>query len=295
MAVESIRRGLEGEIKPRLDHPEVLDALRKGNIQDVVKALPSGVTKEDVEEYLKHQWAILDQGLLQNVQIKADEAGVPPVTMANMLPMTPDNTLTAEDRQLLQQGLGVHKAAKVSKVAATGGIGADQLTDMVTAHMTEFNEFMNGIHDKILEVQLTQELASKKAELQQELQKIIAMMREGKIDPEYVLIALAKVQISERGLLFTQYGRRIMHANDEMSRISKDIAAAGADPTKWGMMEVAKQKMGEKAQSMQQFTSLMQKISQDIESIFSFAKGASESIINTKKEIVRHIGSSSGA
>lgn len=316
MAVEGIKRGLDTEIKPRLDHPEVLDALRRGNVQDVIRTLPSGVTKAEVEEYLKHQWVVLDQGLLQNVQIKAEPGAVPPVTMDDMLPMSADHSLTPEERALLQQGLGMYKAAAVGKGAglgdgkaagdtkgpvkvgssqATGGVGAEQLTGMVEDHLAEFNAFMNEIQDKILEVQMTMEMESRKHELQKETQRIISLFRSGQMDPEYVLIALAKVQISQRGLLFTQYGRRMMHANDVQSRIAKEIGNVGADPTKWGGLEVARHKMAEQSMNMQQYTSMLQKLTQDIEAIFGFAKGASESIINTKKEIVRHIGAGSSS
>ena len=312
MAVEGVRRGLEGDIRPRLDHPDVLDALRKGNINDVLKALPSGITKADIEEYLKHQWLMLDQALLQNVQIKADEGTIPPVTMEGMSSMSADHAFTAEDRALLQQGLGMVKAASVGATpvggndvgtglgsgkasqewAATGGVGAGNLTGLVEEHLTEFNNFMIDIQNKIFETQITQELEAKKSELQKELQRIIALMRAGQLDPEYVLIALARVQISERGLLFTQNGRRMMHASDEQKRIAQEISAYATDVSKLGQMEVGRQEMGEKTMQMQQTTSLMQKLTQDVESIFAFAKGASESIINTKREITRHIGAS---
>ncbi|MBI4367019.1 MAG: hypothetical protein HY543_09395, partial [Deltaproteobacteria bacterium] len=114
MAIDGIKRDLGADVKPRLVHPDVLEALRKGNIQEILQALPAGVTKQDVEEYLKQQWMALDQGLLQNTQIKADAGAIPPVTMEEMLPMAAEYQLTEEDRALLQQGLGIGKAGKAA-------------------------------------------------------------------------------------------------------------------------------------------------------------------------------------
>lgn len=311
--IDGIKRGVESEIKPRLDqHPEVLDALRKGNVHDVLKALPSGVTKADVEEYLRHRWAVLDQGLFQNSQIKSDEFSVPPVTMEDIPAMAAENALTAEEQNLLKQGLGGFKAAKVSRSmkggkfaddagaetkgpapvsgAATGGVGEEQLGAMIESDLAELDSFMIDIQNKIFEAQLTQELESRRAELKKKLQEIMALFRAGLILPEFVLIALAKVQISERGLLVTQYGQRTMHTSQEQSRIAKDIDKLGSDPTKWGKLEVMRQQMGEKTLHLQQFAQMMQKISQDIESIFAFAKGAGESIRETKRGMQRNIG-----
>lgn len=302
MAVEGIKRGIESEIRPRLDNPEVLDALRRGNIDDVLKALPAGVTRQDIEEYLKYRWSVLDHGLLQNVQIKADAASVPAITKEDLLPFAPEHQFTTEDRALLQQGLGMGKAAAITTSAsggngagvlgkgkatggASGGVPAEQLTGMVESHLKEFDEFMNQIQNKIFEVQLSQQLEAKHQELKQELARIIAMMREGTLDPEYVLIALAKVQISERGLLFTQYGQRMMHANEEQSRIAKEIGLMG--PEQFGGMEVKRHEIAKETMEIGQFASMLQKISQDIESIFAFAKGASEEIIKTKMELAR--------
>ncbi|MBI4237179.1 MAG: hypothetical protein HY696_02020 [Deltaproteobacteria bacterium] len=313
MAIDQIRRPGVDTMGSHLDHPQVVEALKSGNIHEVMKVLPAGVTREDIEEYLKQRALVLDQVILQSTQIKADDATVPAPTPAMIAPIQAQAALGEEDRQLLRAVLGTGRGAEAltgkadsalpEEGGATGdggdatGQGApnqalddvlgygEDLLGRVDADAKEYEAFIAKLEDQIFNMQLGQQLQARREELRADLQRIIAMMKEGLIEPEFVLIALCKVRSSEQGLLFTQTGQRLMRVNEEQQAIAKEIAGT----KDYGTMEISRQQMAEKSMSMQQLSGTMQRIAQNIDSLLGTTKGMIDEYAKTKMELIRRI------
>lgn len=308
MAVDHIRRGPDANMRAYLDgarfDPQLEEALRKGDVDKILQALPAGITRDDIEEYLKHRAVILEQVVLQNYQIKADEGAVPPPSpVDDLLPIDAGNALSVEDRQYLQAALGLsgddssadsQHSWKGAQVLRAGDTDQQEAADAINQHADDVHEFVSEslegdqellleVQNQIFNIQLTMELQSKRAELRKELDRIIALMRSGMIDPEFVLVALAKVQVSERGTIFTQLGRKAMHINEEQSRLAREIGVKDG----LGGIETTKVKMQKETVNLNQVISSMNKVTQDIDSIFSMTKTLLEEYTRTKLELIR--------
>lgn len=296
-----------------LDHPQVVEALKSGNINEILKALPVGVTREDIEEYLKQRALVLDQVILQNTLIKADDATIPAPTPAMIAAPQAGALLGEEDRQLLRALLGTGRGAEsmsgkadsaLPEEGGTTGDGGDatgqgasnqalddvlgygdDLLNKVDVNAKEYEDFIKKMEDQIFNLQLGQQLQSRREELRQDLQRIIALMKEGLVEPEFVLIALCKVRSSEQGLLFTQTGQRLMRVNEEQGAIAREIAGT----KDYGTIELARQKMAEKGISMQQLSGTMQRIAQNIDSLLGTTKGMLDEYNRTKMELIRRV------
>ncbi|GEM_PF-4478324 len=296
MAVDQIRRGMSGDIRTQLDHPEIAQALQQGDIAEIMRALPSGVTRADIEEYLKHRFLLLDQALFQNTQIKADAASIPPPDWKRDLPpVNAAHRLDDADGRLLFSMLKHGRAAKNLDPEVDPNVQAQQDVEkmgnetlqMVGDHAQQYDDFANYIQDQVFTTQLRLQMESKRSELREEFQKIVAAMRAGQIQPEFVLLALAKVQSSEQGVLFSQLGQRVMHVSQEQSDVAKSISAV--DASNAGAFEMKKLQIGQMSNDMNQMMSMMQRTAQGIDSILSTAKSQIEEYNRTKGELIRRI------
>lgn len=307
MAVDHIRRPGIDTMRAHLGDPQVVEALIKGNVQDVLKVLPAGVTREDIEEYLKSRHIALDQAIIQNVQIKADDGAVPAPTSAMFPAFDKGATLSDADRAAITLALsysqhnGGSKALRGKAAAAvafaqgradTDGQAqtdvahfGEQLIDNVESHTEEYEDFTKNLENQIFYIQCDQQLKAKREELQQELEKIMALCRANAIDPAFVVIALARVKSSEYGLVFSQKGQELMR----MQKESNAIAASIGQTQDYGKTQVASNKMREVSTNMQQVTGTMNSLAQQISSLVENAKGMIDSYEKSKADLISKV------
>jgi hypothetical protein len=308
MAMDQIHRGAGATMRPHLDSPDVAEALKHGDISKIIKALPAGVTRAEIEEYLKQRFVVLDQGLFQNVQIKADFASVPPPhSVKNILPMDSANALTEDETQYFRGMLGIGKAAVVGQGKAVEDPDAVPQTDVEKAQedvaqfsnellstirdrMQDRDEFNDQLEKQIFNVQLNMELLNKRHELKEELRRIIDLMKRGAIQPEFVLVALTKVQVSEQGLIASQMGRRMMNINEEQKTIAESIQGINVgDPGQVGEFEMKKLELQQSSMSMNMIMQNMQRAVQQVDTALSVGKSMLEEYTRTKGELIRAV------
>ncbi len=318
MAVDHIHSHFEPDTRAYLDHPQVVEALRNGDIRAIMQALPAGVTRADVEEYLKQRFTMLDQAVWQNTVIKSGAAEVGPPDLQNHFATTSsDRALTDTDHATLQQMFGMGRAARAADAPPSDNGGApgatpddssnmapvppsaseqaqqnlqnfsQQALDDISSELDKIDPFLKTMEDQIFDMQLLTALKDKRDELRRELRRIFSLARKGLIQPELVLVAMAKAQISEQGFIFSQLGRKMMSLNSEQSAIAKSIGAI--DPSNVGEFEVRKQKMGEMGISINQIMQQMQRSTQNIESVMSSSKSMLEEYNRTKLDIIRKV------
>lgn len=300
----NIRRGVDPDVRHYLERaqadPLLRDVLARGDVQQILRSLPAGVTPADIEEFLKARAVQLEQAVLQQwTQLKSDDGSIPPPDRSmHILPMDSDNAVGPEDHRVLSLLTG-GKGGMVGKAAPTADSGADQgtaegdvnafgqhLVDTVNQQIEGDEEFLSELGEAIFNTQLGLEMEAKHHEVEEAFKRIVSLMRAGLVDPEFVLLAMAKAQIGERGTLYTQLGQRVMRVNQQQSAIAKELGLK----SDMGDIEVTRHKLSEKTLGMNQLVSLMQKVTQDIDSIMGSTKSMLEEFNRTKMDIRRNIG-----
>lgn len=273
MVIDQIHRGLDSTIRPRLDHPEVAEAIKHGDIRKILQALPAGITRADIEDYLKQRCLVLEQGLLQNVQIKADEASLPAPDLAkHLLPIDEANALTDEDRALLADYFGGSgKAATAargaqedaSEAVAEAQAFGQELIGTIDERIKQRDEFLFELEQAAFHLHLSQEMQSRQQELREELQRILHLVKEKKIAPEFALVALTKISVMESGLIMATQGKLLMNASDEQTRIAQSIQAL--DASNVGAFEMKKLELSQTTTSMGEIQQVIQMAMQKVQ------------------------------
>lgn len=207
----------ESQVRPSLDQAEVVEALRHGNIYEVLRT--PGINRRDIEEYLAGQFRLFQNQIAQDYQVYSEEASLPPPELAtHFAAQEVSASVSAQDHQLYKQDM-----ASLAKAQEVPGEAQTDITTIASKTLSDWNDFFSEIQTKIIDTQMFRELAAKTAELNKEVQRIIALVMSGQVDPEYVLIAAAKSNMMQNGTLFTWKGKRVMKLNEELNRYSKDL------------------------------------------------------------------------
>lgn len=235
MVIESVGPQIHREqpVRPTLDQPEIVEALKHGNIYEILKA--PGVNRNDIEEYLSGQWRLFQNRIVQNYEVYKGPALVPPPEINDMPVHSREMHFSGEERRFFQQDMEVlreHYKAEVLpgpkpkvRYRATESGAAEDVISIGQKALDEHNEFMSELAVKMIDNQMMQELQSKSAELNREVSRIISLVQQGVVDPEYVLIAAAKSNMLQNGTLFTWKGKRVAHLNDQMNKVADELLA----------------------------------------------------------------------
>lgn len=225
MAVEGVtpQQLREAQVRPSLDQAEVVEALRHGNIYEVLRT--PGINRRDIEEYLAGQFRLFQNQIAQDYQVYSVEASLPPPELATHFAAQEVSAgVSAQDHQLYERDMAaLAKAALLPGEAGAGGEPSADITTIAAKTLSDWGDFFSELQTKIIDTQMFRELAAKTAELNKEVQRIIALVMSGQVDPEYVLIAAAKSNMMQNGTLFTWKGKRVMKLNEELNRYSKDL------------------------------------------------------------------------
>lgn len=293
-------------ISPHLD-PILVKKLNEQNVWEVLSS-SLDVNRQDIMDHLKFKHAQLED-LIQNFKTmsmfaEANEC-LPKITAH----MNADAQLSQQELEAFAKALVAaqqqtaagegKKFAGGGKMAAGGGKtaeGGEKSTSapllgeevaQAEALLDEYEAFWADFQETIFNVQLQGELEAKNQELEAEVQRIIAMVRSGKIDAVWLLIALAKVNVSKNGLIFTHLGKKYKRMNDQANRAVEELFKMDTNnPQYYAYLQMTSQKQKEIGTNQQFMIQDMQKITQNIEQVMSFAKSAIDEIFKTRLHMI---------
>lgn len=286
MAVEGVspQHLREAQVRPSLDQAEVVEALRHGNIYEVLRA--PGVNRRDIEEYLSGQSRLFQNQILQEYEVYSGEASVPPPELEAHFPVHQTGVnISQDERHLFKREMAMVAKAQMARATEDGqGIGAggeggeeaaSDIGSIAQKSLGEWNDFFSELQMKVIDTQMFRDLHAKTAELNKEVQRIIALVMSGQVDPEYVLIAAAKSNMLQNGTLFTWKGKRIMHLNEELNKYSKDLIKMNPnDAGYFKEMQLAQSKTRSGSTQMQMEMMDLQKYSQNVATTLEWASNA---------------------
>lgn len=250
MAVESIHTQIPRErpVRPTLEHPEIVEQLRHGNIYDVLRT--PGINRRDIEDYLAGQHRLFQNQIRQDYEVYAAQGSLPPPDLKadfadhnlSMAMSTGDHDFFRQETARLQNLEAVvnirdpNLRDRTSRVQLRGGRGMHLGTPHEEAPgpgeversiaedaLNDWEEFFTDLQWKAIDGQVMQQMQAKGEELNRETQRIISLVMSGQADPEYVLIAAAKSNMAQNGILFSWKGKRLMHLNEQMNKFAKEL------------------------------------------------------------------------
>lgn len=272
----------EPQIQAGLDQSEMVEALRHGNIYEILRQ--PGVNRRDIEEYLAGQWKVFQNQIVQDYEVYSPQASLPPPDLA--LDFPPHNmgaSLSGEERQFFKQEMQALKGAKAqmtgAKAQASGGQAQEKppadIGSLAAGALEDWNQFFGELQMKVIDSQMFRDMAAKSAELNKEVQRILALVMSGQVDPEYVLIAAAKSNMMQNGTLFTWKGKRVIHLNDELNKYSKELIKMNPnDAGYFKEMQLAQSKTRSGSTQMQMEMMDLQKFSQNVATTLEWVSNA---------------------
>jgi len=287
-----------------------IESVRHG---DITKALlQTDIPKSEVQKFFKNQWLQWHAQIIQESEAYASRGAQPEPQLKQFHPSNPNNSMTQDQGRSLLAGLMEAKAATLKPTTELGGEpevevaaegeeagfelseGAEpaslsEIEQMAEGTLDEYEAFMGDIWSSVLDAQMVKDYRAKMSEIQSEVKKLIAMVKEGKIGAEYVLLALAKVNVTKNGVLFAWLGKKAYGINEQMSRASEDLMGmTSSDPGYVGELTRVQTQTREGSFQLNQVTQDMQKVMQNVQSTMESVHGMIDMINRSRREIIRH-------
>jgi hypothetical protein len=272
------------------------------NIQRAIRDIHSGeniwkvlarrdVPRAEIHKFFSDQWRQWQSRIIQNYQVTAGEASVKPVQPSDMLPHNSQNELGNQGEQLLRDGF-MGKAMKTSKGVGkeAAPLTLEELTGDARELLGEWDGFMGDLWSSVLDQQMVKDYESRMNEIQSEVRRIIALAKAGVVGPEFVLIALAKVNAAKNGVLFTWLTKKAYGLNEEMARASKELYEMDAsDPAYFGTLQHVQAETREGGFQMNIITNDLQKVMQNVSSTMETVHGIMGEINRFRREVITKI------
>ena len=305
--VDAVRPGRiqEKEIQADLAKMEMVEALRHGNVYEVLKRLPTGLSIRDFEEYMSDQWRTFKSQIVQDYQVYETEGAVSEPRYSDFPVHSEGSALgSGEGGEFLKGmmaslGKGSFKAATVkadetqagsTEGADSGEMSYEELVGTAEGTLGDWEDFTTEMWGQIFDAQLVQDYEKKMGEIQRDVQRIIAMAKSGQADPEYVLIALAKVNVTKNGCLMTWLGKKAFMSNEQMNRVASDLRTVSpSDPQYSARVMDAQSKTRDGSFQMQLLMTDMQKVMQDVAGVLEQVHGMIGEINRTRREIITKV------
>jgi coenzyme F420-reducing hydrogenase delta subunit len=272
------------------------------NIDDIAVQKKSCILKDEDREML------LDGMMshLQRVSGKTRGAKVQKITGADQKgtkesadKKTADGAGSAEASEETSAAGGASAGGKTTtdsgdSASATSKQGAptkEDLEDMAGGTLDEWDQFTTDAWNQIIDTQMAKDMQARYAEIKQEVDRIIALAKSGRIGAEFVLIALAKVNQTRNGVLISGLGKKAFHMNETMNNIADDLHSMDSSaPGYYSELQMAQSKTRD--QNFQQNLVLqdMQKVMQDVASVLEQVHSMISEINQTRREIVSRLG-----
>lgn len=251
---------VDPEILNRLNTPQATEAVRSGNVDQILKA--TGLSKKDWEDYLKSQNVSLNRDVIQDYQIYASPNSVPAPQWAESF--SPE--------------IGVGKAF------AVGGKSQEappSLVNLVEGQLKETDDLIASVMGSQMKIDYDRE--TKK--IQEEVRRLVATA----VTFEDAVNTLAYAKSRTAGLDVARLGKKIYDTNMQQTKLADQISKLDfADPKNAGQLHVLKQKEAAMSMQMSQDTNMLQTAAQNVESILNFAKSVCEQHWKTEDALSRN-------
>lgn len=303
----------EKEIRSYLDkmESEMINSLRHGNIYEVFAKSKFKIS--DFQDFFSNQWKAYKGEVIQDEDIKAMYASFAEPNINQFAVHNKGMSMSQEHKQMFSEGMqkslehavatGKFKSMAVKKVkeakdAEQPGnedpnkpMDIAELQDMTRGTLGEWDEFLGDVWMQIMDAQMMSDYQTRMAEIKGEVDRLIALAKQGAIGPEFVLIALAKVNCMKNGVLITWLGKKAFHINDSINNVANDLHKV--DPGSsgyYGEMQMAQEKTRDGSFQLNLVMQDMQKAMQDIASTLENVQSIIGEINRTRREIVSRVG-----
>lgn len=182
-------------------------------------------------------------------------------------------------------------AAAAAGETGTGGSGDGTSTggsarELAGATLDEWEQFQSDMWGQIFDAQFQQDYQKRMGEIKAEVQKILSMVKSGQIEPEFALIAMAKVNATKNGCLMTWLGKKASHINESLNKISNDLASGSAsNPNYYADLQTAQGKTRDGSFQLNLLVSDMQKVMQDVAGTLEFVHSFLGEVSRHRREI----------
>lgn len=298
----------EKEIRSNLSAVEIKELLRDANISEIKAKLPAGVSRTDIENFLRDQYGSFKSQIIQEGEIKAVAGAYPPPELYQhrFSVHHTGTTLTPEEVTLFNQEMKAYMGSKNFKaMAAEKGFKATSTSDsdssvtpMTDAEIAEaaqntLNEaqgFMDDTWSMIMDAQMMKDMKTKTDEIQAEVDRIISLVKQGVVGPEFALIALAKVNATKNGVLMTWLGKKASHVNESLNNVSRELSGMSPGSTDYyANLTLAQNQTREGALQLNLLTTDMQKVMQDCAQVLEQVKGMMDMMTQGRRQIVQNM------
>ena len=266
----------------------VLDIQKGKNIYQVLAE--AKVPRADIHKFFVDRWRQWQSQIIQNYQTFSGEADVKPVQMSDFNNHNPGNLLGDQGEHMLFDGFFGAKAMSVK--STEGGEEAEPLTQqeleaMAQGTLEEWESFMGDLWSQVLDQQMVRDYQQRMGEIQAQVRKLIAMAKSGAVGIEYVLIALAKVNVAKNGVLFTWLTKKAFGINEQMMRASDELhGMSAADPNYFSTLQQTQAETREGGFQLGMITNDLQKVMQNVSSTMETVNGIMSEINRFRRELI---------
>lgn len=298
----------EKEIRSYLDRMEtdMIESLRHGNIYEVFAKSKFKIA--DFQDFFSNQWKTYKGNVIQDEDIKSAFSSYHSPDINQFPVHSKGKAFTQQEQQMLREGMssaasqgGKFKAMKVKggdvgedmakQPDAEAPMSYEELQDAARGTLDDWDGFLSDVWLQIMDAQMMSDYRTKMAEIKGEVDRLIALAKQGVIGPEFVLIALAKVNCMKNGVLISWLGKKAFHVNESINNVAQDLHSLDpADPRYFGEMQMAQSTTRDKSFQLNLLTQDMQKAMQDVASVMEQVHGMMAEINRTRREIVQKIG-----
>ncbi len=303
--VDKVRsRALERQtIRMEEDLRKTIEDLRHGNIHEVLAK--AKIPKAEIHKFFAQQWSEWQSQIIQNYETYASEGSIPDPKTSDFNQTDSGNSFKPGDGALFLDGMfGTGKAAVVSKDAAAvevegegvdaelsegaeGPMTLDELEQAAEGTLDEWEGFMGEMWSTVLDAQMMRDYEARMSEIKAEVQRILALAKEGKIGVEFVLLALAKVNLTKNGVLFSYLGKKAAGLNEQINSASEELSnMSTSDPNYTATLTQTQAATREGTYQLNIVTGDMQKVMQNVASTLESVHGMMGEINRTRREMV---------
>lgn len=300
----------EAEVRSNLDRMEMIEALRHGNIYEVF-AKSKTFKISDFHDFFAEQWRSWRGQLVQDAEIKSGDASYPEPNINQFHIHHRGAAINKDEGDYFSKSMndfmgmgGKFKAVTVKGIGDSGklkGSGEGQKEPMTPEELAgategtleDWDKFLENTWSQILDNQMLADYKDKMSEIQSEVQRIIWLAKQGVVGPEFVLIALAKVNACKNGVIMTWAGKKAYHLNDSLNKIANDLRTMNpSDPGYAGALQAAQSRTRDGSFQMQMVQSDLQKAVANVEQTLERVTTSINDINRTRREIITKLSAS---
>jgi hypothetical protein len=296
------------EVQKQLEQMELVEALRHGNIYEVLSK-SKNFKVSDFFTFFSKQHKLYKSNIIQDTAVKSEWASGRQANIKDFAKhhrgVQVSNEAGTDFLKAMMGSLGRGSmgtgtgAGKFKATTAEAGEAAPmpegeaslvELQGMTEGTLGEWDQFMEDSWGQIFDAQMMQDYEQRMGEIKQEVQRIITLCKEGKLGPEFVLIALAKVNATKNGCLMTWMGKKAFHINESLGNIANDLSETSVmDPGYNAQLTLGREQSRDGAMQLNLLMSDMQKVMQDIASVMESVHSMMGEMNRTRREIITKV------